>query len=90
MRGEVPSSRLEQSALRLAEEAVSRVRSDYSIENRMTVAPSSNTRVISAKGDSQMTNRLVGALKTLASVVGVVAGVALIKFAFVMEHFTLH
>ena len=93
MRGEVPSSRLEQSALRLAEEAASRVRSDYSIENQMTVTPSSSSRVISAKGESQMTSRLVGALKTLASVVGVVAGlagVALIKFAFVMEHLTLH
>jgi hypothetical protein len=90
MRGEVPSSRLEQSALRLAEEAASRVRSDYSIENRMTVAPSSISRVISAKGESQMTSRLVGSLKTLASVVGVMAGVALVKFAFVMEHLNLH
>jgi hypothetical protein len=90
MRGEVPSSQLAQSALRLAEEAVSRVRSDYSIENRMTVTPSSSSRVIGAKGESHMTSRLVGALKALVSVVGVMAGVTLIKFAFVMEHLTLH
>jgi hypothetical protein len=90
MRGEVPSSQLVQSALRLAEEAVSRVRSDYSIENRMTVTPSSSSRVISANGESHMTSRLVGALKALVSVVGVMAGVTLIKFAFVMEHLTLH
>jgi hypothetical protein len=90
MRGEVPSSQLAQSALRLTEEAVSRVRSDYSIKNRMTVTPSSSSRVISANGESHMTSRLVGALKALVSVVGVMAGVTLIKFAFVMEHLTLH
>ena len=90
MRGEVPSSQLAQSALRLAEEAVSRVRSDYSIENRMTVTPSSSNRVIGAKGESHMVGRLVGALKTLVSVVGVLAGVTLIRFAYVMEHLTLH
>jgi hypothetical protein len=90
MRGEVPSSQLAQSALRLTEEAVSRVRSDYSIENRMTITPSSSNCVIGAKRESHMAGRLVGALKALASVVGIMAGVTLIKFAYVMEHLTLH
>lgn len=93
MRGAVPSSQLQQSALRLAEEAASRVRSDYVIENRMAVTPPSGKRVVSAKGESQMASRLAGALKALVSVVsvvGVMAGVVMIKFAFVVGHLNLH
>jgi hypothetical protein len=40
--GELPSRQLEQSALRLAAQAASRIRSDFSIDNRLAVAPCSD------------------------------------------------
>jgi hypothetical protein len=89
LRGEVPSPQLEQSALRLVGETVSRVRSDYAIENQMAVVPPSGSRAVSAAGDVQKAGRLVGALKTLASVVGVMAGVILVKYVVLIEHLNL-
>jgi hypothetical protein len=89
MVGEVPSAQLEQSALRIAAQAASRVRSDVTLENYMVVAQASNTRG-GAKGEPQMAHRLVSAFKTVTTVVGVMTGVALIKYAFLIEHLNIH
>jgi hypothetical protein len=89
MVGEVPSAQLEQSALRIAAQAASRVRSDVILENYMVVAQASNTRG-GAKGEPQMAHRLVSAFKTVTTVVGVMTGVALIKYAFLIEHLNIH
>ncbi len=43
--GKVRSSRMEQSALHLAEQAASRIRSDVVVEDRMVIVPSLNNRV---------------------------------------------
>ncbi len=45
--GKVRSSRMEQSALRLAEQAASRIRSDFVVEDRMVIVPFSSDRVAS-------------------------------------------
>ena len=90
MVGEVPSAQLEQSALRIAAQAASRVRSDVALENHMVVVQTSNTRAAGAKGEPQMAHRLVGVLKTVTTVVGVLAGVALLKYAILIEHLNLH
>ena len=44
MTGEVPSPYLVQSALRVATQAASRIRPDFSIKNRMAVVPSAEKR----------------------------------------------
>ena len=90
MVGKVPSAQLEQSALRIAAQAASRVRSDVALENHMVVVQTSNTRAAGAKGEPQMAHRLVGVLKTVTTVVGVLAGVALLKYAILIEHLNLH
>ena len=90
MVGEVPSAQLEQSALRIAAQAASRVRSDVALENHMVVVQTSNTRAVGAKGEPQMAHRLVGAFKTVTTVVGVMTGVALIKYAILIEHLNFH
>jgi hypothetical protein len=90
MVGEVPSAQLEQSALRLAAEAASRVRSDVALENHMVVAQTSNPRAAGAKGEPRMAHRLVSVLKTATTVVGVMTGVALIKYAILIEHLNIH
>ena len=89
MVGEVPSMQLEQSALRIAAQAASRVRSDIALENHIVVQ-TSNTRAGGAKGESQMAHRLLGAFKTVTAVVGVMTGVSLIKYAILIEHLNLH
>jgi hypothetical protein len=90
MIGEVSSAQLEQSALRIAAQAASRVRSDIALENHMVVVQTSNIRATGAKGELQMAHRLVGAFKTVTTVVGVMTGVALIKYAILIEHLNLH
>jgi hypothetical protein len=90
MVGEVPSAQLEQSALRIAAKAASRVRSDVALENHMVVVQTSNTRATGAKGEPQMAHRLLGAFKTVTTVVGVMTGVALIKYAILIEHLNIH
>ena len=89
MVGEVPSTQLEQSALRIAAQAASRVRSDIALENHIVVQ-TSNTRAGGAKGESQMAHRLLGAFKTVTAVVGVMTGVSLIKYAILIEHLNFH
>jgi hypothetical protein len=89
MVGEVPSMQLEQSALRIAAQAASRVRSDIALENHIVVQ-TSNTRAGGAKGESQMAHRLLGAFKTVTAVVGVMTGVSLIKYAILIEHLNFH
>ena len=86
MVGEVPSAQLEQSALRIATQAALRVRSDVAIENHLAVGQTSNTRAAGPKGEPQMAHRLLGAFKTVTTVVGVMTGVALIKYAVLIEH----
>ena len=90
MVGEVPSAQLEQSALRIAAQAASRVRSDVALKNHMVVAQTSNTRATGAKGEPQMAHRLVNAFKTVTTVVGVMTGVLLIKYAILIEHLNTH
>ena len=86
LRGEVPSSDLERTALRLVEEAASRVRSDYVVENHMTVGSSLGSRPGIVPGEARKTDRLVGAFKTVVSVVGAMAGVLLVKYAVLIEY----
>jgi hypothetical protein len=85
LRGELPSSQLELTALRLVEEAASRVRSDYVLENRMTVG-SSLGRGPGIVPEARKTDRLVAAFKTVVSVVGAMAGVLLAKYAVLIEY----
>ena len=85
LRGEVPSSQLERTALRLVEEAALRVRSDYVLENHMTVGSSSESGP-SIVPEARKTDRLVAAFKTVVSVAGVMAGVLLVKYAVLIEH----
>jgi hypothetical protein len=89
MVGRVPSAHLEQSALRIAAEAVSRLRSDYVIENRLVVGPSSDLRAAGAKGEPRMAHRLIEVLKTATTVGGMLLGVALFKYAILLEHLNL-
>jgi hypothetical protein len=86
LRGEVPSSQLELTALRLVEEAASRVRSDYVVENHMTVGSSLGSGPGIVPGEARKTDRLVGAFKTVVSVVGAMAGVLLVKYAVLIEY----
>ena len=86
LRGEVPSLELELTALRLVEEAASRVRSDYVVENHMTVGSSLGSRPGIVLGGARKTDRLVGAFKTVVSVVGAMAGVFLVKYAVLIEY----
>ena len=86
LRGEVPSLQLEWTALRLVEEAASRVRSDYVVENHMTVGSSLGSRPGIVPGEARKTDRLVGAFKTVVSVVGAMAGVLLVKYAVLIEY----
>jgi hypothetical protein len=90
MVGEVQSTQLEQSALRIAAQAASRVRSDVALENHIVVVQTSSTRAGGAKGESQMAHRLLGAFKTVTAVVGVMTGVSLIKYAILIEHLNFH
>ena len=87
--GNAPSSELTQAALRLSTQAASWVRPDFTIENRIVVAPASGRPAAEAKGDMVMAKRFVGALKTLTSIVGVMAGIFLLKYAFLVEHLNL-
>jgi hypothetical protein len=89
MAGDVPSSELAQTALRLATQAASWVRSDFTIENRIIVATASGHAAPEAKGDVVMAKRFVSALKTLTSIVGVMTGIVLLKYAFLVEHLNL-
>jgi len=82
--GGVASAHDAQLALRLAGQAAWRVRPDFTIVNQMAVASANSTAKM--KGEAEMPSRLVGALKALTSFVGVVAGVILIKYAFLIEH----
>jgi hypothetical protein len=86
LRGEVPSSQLERTALRLVEEAALRVRPDYVLENRMTVgsAPWSRPGIVAV--EARKANRVSGVFKTVMSVVGVMAGVILVKYAILIEY----
>jgi hypothetical protein len=86
LRGKVPSLQVEWTALRLVEEAASRVRSDYVLENHITVGTSLGSRPGIVPGEARKTNRLVGAFKTVVSVAGVMAGVLLVKYAVLIEH----
>ena len=90
MVGEVPSAQVEQSALRIAAQAASRVRSDVVLENHLVVGQTSNIHAAGAKGEPQMAHRLVGAFKTVTTVIGVMTGVVLIKYAVLIEHLNLH
>jgi hypothetical protein len=90
MVGEVPSEQLEQSALRIAAVAASRVRADVALENHMVVGQTPNTRAVGAKGEPQMAHRLLSAFKTVTTVVGVMTGVSLIKYAILVEHLNFH
>jgi hypothetical protein len=85
LRGGAPSSQVELTALRLVEEAASRVRSDYVVENHMTVGPSlgSGPGIVPV---ARKTDRLVAAFKTVVSVVGAMAGVLLVKYAVLIEY----
>jgi hypothetical protein len=85
--GAVPTVQLEQTALRLAAEAVSHVRPDVRIENRMTVGLSSSHRTAAGKQEPRTISRFAGALKAIMPVVGMLVGVALVKYAFLVEHF---
>jgi hypothetical protein len=87
--GNVPSSELRQTALHLATQAASWVRSDFTIENRIVVALASGRPAAEAKGDVVMAKRFVGALKALTSIVGVMTGIVLLKYAFLFEHLNL-
>jgi hypothetical protein len=86
LRGEVPSSQLERTAVRLVEEAALRVRPDYVLENRMTVGSASGSRPGIVPMEARKANRFAGAFKTVMSVVGVMAGVILVKYAVLIEH----
>jgi ABC-type molybdate transport system permease subunit len=86
LRGKVPSLQLEWTALRLVEEAASRVRSDYVLENHITVGLPLGSRPGIVPGEARKTNRLVGAFGTVVSVAGVMAGVLLVKYAVLIEH----
>ena len=90
MVGEVSSAQLEQSALSIAAQAASRVRSDVTLENYMVVGQTSNTRAVGAKGEPQMAHRLLNAFRTVTIVVGVMTGVLLIKYAVLIEHLNTH
>lgn len=85
--GAVPTVQMEQAALRLAAEAVSRVRPDVRIENQMAVSASSGRRPTAPHGEPHMVSRFAGALKSIVSVVGMLVGVALFKYALLVEHF---
>jgi len=87
--GNVPSSELTQTALHLAMQAASWARPDFTVENRIVVAPVAGRPAAEAKGDAVMAKRFVGGLKTLTSIVGVMAGIFLLKYAFLVEHLNL-
>ncbi len=89
MAGAVPSASGAELALRIAEQVASRVRPDVVIENRVIVGPSSGPRAAGAKGESDMANRLVAAIKTLTAVVTVLTAVGLLKYAALIEHLSL-
>ena len=63
MDGAAPSLRLAQTAIHLATEAASRVRPDFTIENRIVVLPAAASHPADVKGDMEMANRFAGALK---------------------------
>ncbi len=90
MTGEAGSPALAHTALRLATEAASRVRSDFTVENRMSVGSFPGYAMGERKGDASMAYRVVRALKTMTAFVGIMAGIALVKYAFVVEHLNIH
>lgn len=63
MDGAAPSLRLAQTAIHLATEAASRVRPDFTIENRIVVLPAAASHPADVKRDMEMANRFAGALK---------------------------
>lgn len=89
MTGDAPSPELARTALRLTRDAASRVRSDFTIENRIAVAPASAGPGADATGDVRWPHRAVDALKTVSSMVGVTAGVVLLKYALAIEQLNL-
>ncbi len=87
MTGNVPSPELARTAMRLARDAASQSSSAFTIENRMAVVPLPAGPAGDASGDAKRTRRVGDALKTASSVVGVAAGLVLLKYAFVLDHF---
>lgn len=89
MTGEVASPALAHAALRLATEAASRVRSDFTVENRISVHSLPGYARDERQGEPSMAYRVVQSLKAMSVFVGIMAGITLIKYAFVVEHINI-
>ena len=88
--GPVPTRERERTALRLAEEAVAALRPAVRIENRMTVDSSSARRGGAVERGRPAASRLAGAVGSVVSVVGMLVGSILFRYAFLVDHFNLN
>ena len=90
MAGNVPSSEWAQTALRLATQAASWVRPDFTIENRIVVTSTSGRPARRGErrcGNGEAFRRC--AQDPDVQIVGIVTGIVLLKYAFLVEHLNL-
>jgi len=84
--GTVPTVEREQAALRLATAALAAVRPAVRIENRMTAGGSTPSHADPTRAP-RTSGRFADALKSIVSVMGILIGVALFRYALLFEYF---